>query len=87
MLEWTQWTVAVQSIYYLHSFVLTMCIYNILLLSCQCARGWGWGWKKFTAGMGGDGDEMPWGWVGTAMKLCGDGWDGTENHGEGLGRV
>jgi len=62
---------------YLHSFVLIMCIYNILLLSCQCARGWGChglGWKKFTAGMGGDGDEMPWGWVGTAMKLCGDGW-------------
>ena len=59
---------------YLHSFVLIMCIYNILLLSCQCARGWGChglGWKKFTAGMGGDGDEMPWGWVGTAMKLWG----------------
>ena len=39
----------------------------------MCA-GMGWGWEKFTAGMGGDGDEMPWGWVGTAMKLCGDGW-------------
>jgi len=45
--------------------------FHILLLSCQCARGWGW--KKCTAGMGGDGDEMPQGWVATVMKLCGSG--------------
>ena len=36
----------------------------------MCA-GMGMGMGKIYCG---DGDEMPWGWVGTAMKLCGDGW-------------
>ena len=46
---WCQYHASFVCAHYVH--------FNILLLSCQCARGWGW--KKCTAGMGEDGDEMP----------------------------
>jgi len=32
------------------------------------------GWKEFTAGTGGDEDNIMRGWVGMGMKLSGDGW-------------
>ena len=36
--------------------------------------GMKWGWKEFTAGMGGDGDNIMPGRVGMGMKLSWDGW-------------